>query len=153
MGDSSEDIPMRVPRELLAGGLSNAIASTLLNPMDVIKIRLQTEGQLEGTGAKRNKMYGSFSRAAQRIIAEEGIFARHGGLWIPGLQASLLREFGYSSFRFGMYPVIKDLFHKDSSEDIGLFRRMGAALTTVSHSNINAYYFIINICQNHPKLT
>ena len=42
-----------------------------------------------------------------------------------------MREFGYSSFRFGMYPVIKEFFYAgDSAQDIGLARKMAAGLTT-----------------------
>ena len=54
-------------------------------------------------------MYRSFFQTASKIVKEEGVFVLRSntGLWTPGLAPSLLREFSYSSFRFGLYTPLK----------------------------------------------
>jgi len=111
-------------KELLAGGLANAIASSLLNPFDVVKVRLQTQP----LGAP---IYRNFATALQSIAQQEGIFRKWGGLWFPGLPASILREMGYSSFRFGLYPLIRDFYSSfHDSKQSSLLIKVFAGLTT-----------------------
>ena len=40
-------------RELASGGCTNGVASLILNPMDVTKIRMQTEGALLSNTSNR----------------------------------------------------------------------------------------------------
>lgn len=68
----------------------------------VIKVRLQTQ--------RPPFLYRSSWHAVQRIVAEEGLFAAWGGLWLPGMGASILREVSYSSLRFGLYSPAKAVF-------------------------------------------
>eukprot|EP00941_MAST-03F_sp_MAST-3F-sp1_P001476 g1476.t1 len=99
--------------------------------MDVCKIRLQNQAQL---GSAEEKLYSGFTDAVSKIIRQEGVFSfRNSGLWLPGMTPSMFREFGYSSFRFGLYPTIKSFYSpRDGEEgaDIGLVRKMAAGLTT-----------------------
>lgn len=83
--------------EWLSGGLSSAIASAILNPMDVAKTRMQTLQQ----GAKTNVKLGKILRS---IYSSEGIV----GLWKPGLSASMSREMLYSGPRAGFYVPIRN---------------------------------------------
>ncbi|KAI8619399.1 mitochondrial carrier domain-containing protein [Chytriomyces sp. MP71] len=86
---------------LLCGGLANLVPSVLTNPFDVLKIRLQCQP------TEIEKYYKSFSHAASRIYAEEGVR----GLVMPGLVATCLRELSYSSLRFGLYQPVKGALH------------------------------------------
>jgi hypothetical protein len=90
-------------RELAAGGISCAIVSAIFNPMDVVKVRLQTQNQLASNAPR---IYQGFSHGTKTIILEEGLL----GLWSPGLTASMLREISYSSLRIGLYPVAKSIW-------------------------------------------
>ncbi len=65
-------------RELLSGGCTNAVASFCLNPMDVTKIRMQTEGALISSTPR---IYKTFTGTAALIFRQEGIL----GLWLPGM--------------------------------------------------------------------
>lgn len=76
---------MTLARELGAGGISCAIVSSIFNPLDVTKVRLQTQSQLTQNPSS-GPMYRSFRHCVTRIVAEEGIL----GLWTPGLAASVL---------------------------------------------------------------
>ncbi|GMH74659.1 hypothetical protein TrST_g3991 [Triparma strigata] len=98
--------------ELVAGGTANAIASFLLNPCDVVKLRVQSQ-PLPPSDPKA--MYKSTFSAAKKIASEEGVFVLRAnqGLWFPGVVPSMLREFSYSSFRFGLYAPVKALLKVD----------------------------------------
>ncbi|GMI54823.1 hypothetical protein ScalyP_jg7195 [Parmales sp. scaly parma] len=108
-------------RELGAGAIANSIASLLLNPCDVVKIRLQTQGQ---NGLPT--LYQSTLHTAKTIVRQEGVFALHGGLWFPGLAASMLREASYSSFRFGLYTPVKKFYGADVNDSMILKIAAGA---------------------------
>ena len=84
-------------RDILAGGLSTSIVSGVLNPMDVIKTRLQLHTGEFGTA-------GRALASARAIVAEGGLV----GLWTPGLVASLAREMLYSGCTKGLYPLARD---------------------------------------------
>eukprot|EP00940_MAST-03C_sp_MAST-3C-sp2_P002143 g2143.t1 len=79
--------------------------------------------------------YKNFFQASALIIREEGLVCtRHpmrGGLLLPGLVPSVMREFGYSSFRFGFYPIVKRQLGADSG-DVGLRKKILAGLITGS---------------------
>ena len=75
----------------------------VLNPMDVIKCRMQTQA----TG------YRTFPQSFGKIAAEEGVR----GLF-KGITASMLREASYSSLRLGLYDPFKAIVAGgDSSKD------------------------------------
>ena len=113
-------------RELASGGCTNAVASFCLNPMDVTKIRMQTESALDSTVPR---VYRTFTGTASTILREEGIL----GLWLPGMVPSMMRELSYSSIRMGLYTPIRSFFQSFSSDkdgDIGLTLKILSGLTT-----------------------
>eukprot|EP01083_Nonionella_stella_P008057 23240_1 len=113
-------------RELASGGCTNAVASFCLNPMDVTKIRMQTEGALS---SETVRIYRTFTGTASLILRQEGIL----GLWLPGMVPSMMRELSYSSIRMGLYTPIRSFFQSFSSKsdgDIGLTLKILSGLTT-----------------------
>eukprot|EP01038_Epipyxis_sp_PR26KG_P006961 gene6961-9516_t len=104
-----------------SAGLANAITSSILNPMDVSKTRLQ----IETTKGVRTNLQG----VMVRLYKEGGIL----GLWKPGLSASIIREFLSSGPRAGFYvPVRNELRkHFDESDPFqSALSKILAALTT-----------------------
>eukprot|EP00439_Symbiodinium_sp_Y106_P058513 s815_g8.t1 len=103
-----------VVRDIVAGGVSTAAVSAVLNPIDVVKTRRQV-------GIPRT--------ALQEVRAA---YRQHGawqGLWRPGLTASLLRELLYSGCTKGLYPLARDLVSpRDSEPHLG--HRVAAAAAT-----------------------
>ena len=107
---ASFDMPMQLDRELfwswLAGGLSNAATSALLNPLDVCKTRMQAVQPRLG-----------LLQTARIAVREQG-FVR--GLLLPGLTPSIVREMLSSGPRAGLYVPVRDWAiattgsHKDS---------------------------------------
>ncbi|XP_012273566.1 mitochondrial dicarboxylate carrier isoform X2 [Orussus abietinus] len=76
------------------GGLASAGAACVTHPLDLLKVHLQTqqEGKL------------SITKLTIQIIRKQGIMALY-----SGLTASLLRQLTYSTTRFGLYEVGKQV--------------------------------------------
>lgn len=114
----------RLAREWAAAGFANAMASGVLNPMDVIKTRLQVE---------KVTTVQSIVRA---ICREAGIL----GLWKPGLSASVARELLYSGPRAGFYVPLRDALqvalHGPDDRTQRLSTKILAALTTGKQSSL-----------------
>jgi len=94
----------------LGGGIACMCAALVTNPIDVVKVRLQIQGE----GLKRSTLptnaikYKGFIRGGFAIFQEEGLR----GLY-RGITASLLREASYSSIRIAGYDLVKELFGHD----------------------------------------
>ena len=72
----------------LIGGVSCAIAGLVLNPVDVVKVRMQNHSP-DSPWAERNML-----RGMQQILRREGV----AGLAL-GSRATILREMTYSTIR------------------------------------------------------
>ena len=82
----------------MLGGAACMTSACITNPVEVVKTRMQMDGE---RGAARR--YGGPLGTAWRVAADEGVRALY-----SGLSASLLREATYSTIRVGGYDVIKD---------------------------------------------
>ena len=111
--------------EWLSGGLANAISSSLLNPMDVSKTRMQAE-LITGNGTKMNNI--TITRTIYNLYLEGGIV----GLWSPGLSASIAREMLYSGPRSGFYVPLRDAISKryGHNGESNLFCKILTAMAT-----------------------
>jgi solute carrier family 25 protein 34/35 len=76
----------------LAAGSANALTSALLHPLD----RARVLQQLQPGPSLRAVLLGVHQRSGLA------------GLWLPGLQASMLRELLYSGPRIGLYVSVRD---------------------------------------------
>eukprot|EP00040_Diaphanoeca_grandis_P001024 m.17296 g.17296 ORF g.17296 m.17296 type:complete len:314 (-) comp11425_c0_seq1:65-1006(-) len=94
--------PIGLGTKLVLAGVSCMCGQSVANPMDVMKIRLQTQGQTAALGGKLK--YPGMLSGLGIIVREEGIL----GLY-KGLSPALLREGSYSALRMGLYEPIKEL--------------------------------------------
>eukprot|EP01113_Clastostelium_recurvatum_P006092 TRINITY_DN12763_c0_g1_i2.p1 TRINITY_DN12763_c0_g1~~TRINITY_DN12763_c0_g1_i2.p1 ORF type:complete len:303 (+),score=48.32 TRINITY_DN12763_c0_g1_i2:29-937(+) len=101
------DSPVLVALKGVLAGTANCVAITPTNPLDVLKIRFQTQG--EGVRGKE-KTYPSVIKGAQIIYKTEGV----SGLF-KGWSVSCLRELTFSSARIGLYEPIKHMFSDGSA--------------------------------------
>jgi len=83
----------------LFGGLSGMMATMVVQPIDLIKNRMQLSGEGGAT-----KAYSNSFQAAIRIIQQEGFFNMYNGL-----SAGLLRQATYTTTRLGVYTKCLDV--------------------------------------------
>ena len=76
--------------EVFASGLGAAITDTIFNPLEMLKVRVQTSQT-------------TFGDAARSVYAKGGPWL----LWTPGLQATWMRSFCVTGLRVGLYPTVK----------------------------------------------
>ena len=96
-------------KSFATGMFAAQIAALFTNPIDVVKIRLQIQG--EASAAKSAGCAKTPPRAAIGVIPMFGHIARTEGvlaLW-KGVVPSLLRETFYSSIRLSAYEPLRDL--------------------------------------------
>ena len=77
----------------IQGSVGAMVGSSFAHPLDLIKVRLQ----LQGEGVKQ----GMFATGS-RVLREEGALAL-----LKGIDAGAARQLVYSGTRFGMYGVLK----------------------------------------------
>ncbi|XP_051935296.1 mitochondrial 2-oxoglutarate/malate carrier protein [Hippocampus zosterae] len=90
--------------KFLFGGLAGMGATVFVQPLDLVKNRMQLSGQ----GSKAREYKTSFHAIAS-ILKNEGV----GGIY-TGLSAGLLRQATYTTTRLGIYTI---LFEKMTSAD------------------------------------
>lgn len=103
-----------------ASAASNCVASSILQPADICKVRLQASSG-----------HRSLASLASRIVQQEGIR----GLWVPGLTASMLRECAYCGPYLGLYPSVRDWLaphfgEAAGSDATGVLTKSAAAVVT-----------------------
>ena len=118
----------REPTQLTRFGLastSSMTASFITNPVDVIKVRMQLEGELKPSTPLHKRYYKGFVRGSFRILLDEG----PRGL-LKGVTASLLREFFYGGIRLGAYEPIKELYGATDPANTPLWKKIAAGGTS-----------------------
>ncbi|CAJ2505092.1 Uu.00g124860.m01.CDS01 [Anthostomella pinea] len=112
---------MRAALPFINGGLSGMVATTVIQPVDMIKVRLQLAGEGVATGPKPSPV--SITRD---IIAQGKVRDLY-----TGLSAGLLRQAVYTTARLGFFDTImKNLTAraKEKGTQIGFAERAGSGL-------------------------
>lgn len=94
---SHTDIPLW--KKIVAGGTSGALASAIANPMDLLKVRLQTDGQIVKL---QSKQYTGMTHAFLSILREEGVM----GLW-KGVGPTVGRATILAAVELATYDEVK----------------------------------------------
>lgn len=100
---------IRWPHEILAGGMAGACQVVFTNPLEIVKIRLQVQGEV----AKSQKAVEK--RSAMWIVRNLGLV----GLY-KGASACLLRDVPFSAIYFPTYNHLKrDYFGEGPNKKLG----------------------------------
>ncbi|KAJ1476324.1 mitochondrial carrier domain-containing protein [Baffinella frigidus] len=86
----------------ITGGSASAMACLFSNPLEVVKTRLQVQGEMAASAPKK---YTGLMDALVKIPREEGLRAIQKGLG-PGM----LYQFAMNGARLGSYPTLKKIF-------------------------------------------
>lgn len=112
----------RAALPFINGFLSGAFATTCIQPIDTVKVRIQLTGEGVKGGPKPNPL-----TVARGIVASGGV----GNLY-SGLSAGYLRQLVYGTCRLGFFGTFIDLLEQRAAEKgtkIGFAERSGAGLT------------------------
>eukprot|EP01091_Cochliopodium_minus_P002392 TRINITY_DN12257_c0_g1_i1.p1 TRINITY_DN12257_c0_g1~~TRINITY_DN12257_c0_g1_i1.p1 ORF type:complete len:286 (+),score=75.50 TRINITY_DN12257_c0_g1_i1:34-891(+) len=94
---------MEQAKNYLFGGLAGCMATVIIQPLDLIKTRLQLNGELGSA-----KMHNGTIQAISNIFKNEGFFNMY-----KGLSAALMRQITYTTIRMGTYKVTLEKFEKN----------------------------------------
>ncbi|ORY57584.1 mitochondrial 2-oxoglutarate/malate carrier protein [Pseudomassariella vexata] len=112
---------MRAALPFINGGVSGMLATTAIQPVDMIKVRLQLAGEGVATGPKPTPL-----SVTKEILAQGKVLDLY-----TGLSAGLLRQAVYTTARLGFFDTfMKKLTQraKDKGNSIGFGERAGAGL-------------------------
>ncbi|XP_001357756.2 mitochondrial 2-oxoglutarate/malate carrier protein [Drosophila pseudoobscura] len=103
----AEEVLVKAPSapnyiKFLFGGLSGMGATMVVQPLDLVKTRMQISGAGSGKKEFRNSFH-----CIQQIVAREGPLSLY-----KGIGAALLRQATYTTGRLGMYTYLNDLYRE-----------------------------------------
>lgn len=114
--------PTVIPNHMkfVLGGCAGMAATVCVQPLDLVKTRMQMSGVGSGKSAYRNTFH-----ALSSIISNEGFFAIY-----SGLSAGLLRQATYSTCRLGIYTSLFDYFSARQGKNPNFVTKLGCAMTS-----------------------
>ena len=113
---SKKDGSIWLGHELLAGGMAGACQVVFTNPLEIVKIRLQVQGEVAKSVA------GAPKRSAMWIVRNLGLV----GLY-KGASACLLRDVPFSAIYFPTYSHLKkDMFGESTTKKLGILQLLTA---------------------------
>ena len=122
-------IPLKF--ELLAGGSAGAAQVIFTNPLEIVKIRLQVQGEAAKAASRDGQQF--TKRSALWIVKNLGLK----GLY-KGASACLLRDVPFSAIYFPTYSHLKrDYFGESPTKKLGVFK----LLTAGAIAGMPAAYF------------
>lgn len=113
---------MRAALPFINGGLSGMVATTVIQPVDMIKVRLQLAGEGARTGPKPTPI-----TVTRDILAQGKILDLY-----TGLSAGLLRQAVYTTARLGFFDTFMKTLTtraKEKGQSIGFAERAAAGLS------------------------
>ena len=110
---NSESKPLPAFSRFIIGGAAGMCASSIMHPLDLIKIRMQVSGM-----AGKKKEHKNFVHAFMNVTRNEGPLALYNGL-----SATLFRNASYTSVRLGVFTNLKE-YYKEANGDLQLFKNV-----------------------------
>lgn len=115
MSKDQKQKPVSIPSgiKFLFGGLSGMVATSVVQPLDVLKNRMQMAGE-GGVGVRYTSSFG----AARSIIAAEGPLVMY-----SGLSAGLFRQATYTTGRLGAFQTLQEKL-SDGKGPLPLYKKI-----------------------------
>jgi solute carrier family 25 oxoglutarate transporter 11 len=113
---------MRAALPFINGGLSGMVATTVIQPVDMVKVRLQLAGEGAKTGPKPTPI-----SVTREILAQGKVRDLY-----TGLSAGLLRQAVYTTARLGLFDTFMKsltLRAKEQGKNVGFGERAAAGLS------------------------
>lgn len=107
----------------VAGGIAGMLASSVVHPIDLAKVRLQLYTTLNPTSARP-----PFRSVLMQMIRVEGFLSIY-----SGLSASLLRQAVYATTRFGLHRTFSNMFKKrNNNKPIPFYQKVISGMASGS---------------------
>lgn len=117
---STKDGNIPLWAEIMAGGSAGACQVVFTNPLEIVKIRLQVQGEALKAAAREGEQV--TKRSALWIVRHLGLV----GLY-KGVSACLLRDVPFSAIYFPTYSHLKkDFFGESSTKKLGIVQLLTA---------------------------
>lgn len=133
--------------EFILGGVTACGAGFVTNPLDVVKTRMQLQGELKARGQYtvhyRNVFHGMYA-----IVRHDGVLALQKGL-IPAMWF----QFFMNSFRLGVYQSLSNLgLTKDQGGNLSFSRSVLAGATSGVMGAVasSPAYMVITLTLHEP---
>ncbi|PHH87921.1 hypothetical protein CDD83_8236 [Cordyceps sp. RAO-2017] len=113
---------MRAALPFINGGISGMVATSVIQPVDMVKVRIQLAGEGTSSGPKPTPL-----SVTRQIVASGKVLDLY-----TGLSAGLLRQAVYTTARLGFFDTIMGRMTtraKAQGRDIGFSERATAGLT------------------------
>lgn len=108
---------LKTAQPFLVGGAAGCIATSCIQPIDMIKVRIQLAGEIPG--ASKNPI-----AIASKLIKEEG-FAK----LYKGLDAGLLRQITYTTTRLGVFRGLSDYMKPTDGKPLSFAKKAAISLS------------------------
>lgn len=136
MAGASSDLSKSLLQVGLAGA-SNATAACFTNPVDVVKVRLQMDGEgVAAAGQAAGRRYRGIFHAGSVLLRDEGLSG-----FYRGIRASLCREMSYSGIRMGLYEPTKQLLSRGDAAQASLAMKVCSGAITGAAGSVLANPF------------
>jgi solute carrier family 25 protein 34/35 len=113
--------------DFLCGGVAAAGSICVMNPVDVVKTRLQLQGELTAGGTHHStttgRVYKGVVQSLYRIATQEGIQGLQ-----RGLSAALFLQFTVTATRFGVYALGKTHFGGENGHALPYMANLSLAM-------------------------
>ncbi|CAN0858346.1 Mitochondrial uncoupling protein 4 [Linum grandiflorum] len=106
----------------MEGGVASIVAGCSTHPIDLIKVRMQLQGESPSPSLRPALRVGPIS-VATKIVHQEGLSAL-----FSGVSATVLRQTLYSTTRMGIYDILKHKWTDPSTKTMPLHKKIGAGL-------------------------
>ena len=117
---------MMLLKPFLVGSFSGCIATSVIQPIDTVKVIIQSRREAAGKGQVN---LSPISIAAD-IIKENGVkgnFHAHLGLY-QGLDSALLRQFVYTGLRLGLFRAVEEDIKNKQNRTMNLTEKTAYSL-------------------------
>jgi len=99
------------------GGLSGMAATSVIQPIDTVKVRIQIKGE---EGIKNPSPFA----VAREISSQQGVKG-----FYQGLDSALFRQATYATARLGIYKTLSDHLKNKNGRDLTGLEKVGSSLT------------------------
>ena len=117
-----------IGEQLVLAGASNMTAAACTNPIDVVKCRMQIDGQGELTARR----FTSTAHCFRVLVSQEGAASLY-----RGVVASLIREGSYSAIRMGLYEPVKHALWEDKDTPLHVKIAAGGVTGSIGSATAN----------------